>query len=258
MRRKVINGVLLLCFLAACSAPVGVQQDYQPEAPGAGLSVWEAGYPLQYKDWQASVHGQVHLDGDDNAPDCTGCHIDPASGEVQTAAFQSDIHRRCARCHSDEARMSQYGVSTDVVETYLADYHGTTIEFYRAVSPDAHRAEADCSDCHGSHAILPPEDDRSSVAAASLIDTCRKCHHDAPPNYAAAYGHYRPVRTPVSTGESPVVFWVKLFYQSMIPLILGGMVGYIGLDVRHRLRKRKSSRQPQPDEDSNETGDHER
>jgi hypothetical protein len=35
------------------------------------------------------------------------------------------------------------------------------------------------------------------------------------------------------------VFWVKLFYQAVIPVVLVGMVGYIGLDVAHRRRQRQ-------------------
>jgi hypothetical protein len=133
--------------------------------------------------------------------------------------------------------MTQYGVSTDVYDTYLADYHGATIAYYRAMAPDTRRSEAVCSDCHGSHAIYPPEDERSTVTAANLEFTCQKCHHAATSNFAAAYGHYRPIRSPVSSADSPFVFVVKLLYQAMIPVTLGSMIGYIALDIRHRVKK---------------------
>lgn len=75
--------------------------------------------------------------------------------------------------------------------------------------------------------------------AANLTATCQKCHHDAPAAFASAFGHYRTALTPVSSAESPIVFWVKLFYQSLTPVILGGMFFYIMVDIRFRLKNRK-------------------
>lgn len=235
--RKFILGLWMLAVLTACSGTdLSV---YEPEASDVPLETWQEAYPVEYSDWEDSAHGQAYLNGDSNAPGCTDCHDDPESGEIRTAAFNLEIPARCARCHSDESTMSEYDISADVYDTYLADYHGTTIAYYQAADTDAYRYEAVCSDCHGSHAIYAPEDERSSVAGANLTTTCQKCHHDAPADFASAFGHYRPAHTPVSSAESPILFWVKLFYQALIPVTLGGMILYIILDIRFRLQKRK-------------------
>ena len=233
-------GLFLIAFLAACSNTNRISTSFQP-APDVDLEAMAVKYPFEYDAWADSVHGEAYLSGDENAPSCTDCHADPASGEIRTAAFQLDIPNRCGRCHGDETLMADYEISSDVYDTYLADYHGTTIAYYQAINSENYRYEAVCSDCHGSHAIYPADDWQSLVNPLNLQTTCQKCHHDVSENFTAAFGHYRPSRSPASLAESPVIFWVKLFYQIMIPIALGGMVGFIVLDIRFRLKKRKSS-----------------
>jgi 5-methylcytosine-specific restriction endonuclease McrA len=236
LMRNFFIGLGMLMLLSACSS-AGLPA-YQPEALDVPLETWQEKYPLEYDDWQASVHGQAYLAGDTNAPACTDCHSDPENEEMRTAAFRLDIPNRCARCHADESVMSQYEISSDAYDTYLADYHGTTIQYYRAVAPSTWRYEAVCSDCHSSHAIYPAEDERSTVAPINLTTTCQRCHHDASYSFTSAYGHYRPIRSPVAPQDTVLVFIVKLIYQAMIPVTLGMMVAYIGIDIRHRLRNR--------------------
>ena len=112
--RIILFAVLGAALLTGCGQ--AETPAYTP-AGNADLDAMAAEYPMQYEQWAESVHGQASLAGDANAPDCLDCHADPASGEIQTAAFQLDIPKRCARCHADEDMMAQYGVSADVVET---------------------------------------------------------------------------------------------------------------------------------------------
>ena len=151
--RNIYIGVWLAILLSACSANAGLAV-YEPEASDVPLETWEELYPIEYADWADSVHGQAYLAGDSNAPACTDCHSDPETGEVRTTAFNLDIPNRCGSCHSDEEMMSEYEISADVYDTYLADYHGTTIAYYHAMGTDTLRYEAVCSDCHGSHAVV--------------------------------------------------------------------------------------------------------
>jgi hypothetical protein len=227
-------------LLAACASQAEDLTQYAPAPLEASLETWAVRYPLQYDEWEGSAHGQAFLAGKAEAPGCTGCHPDPESGAIRTAAFRNEIPGRCGRCHADAVMMAPYGLSADVYDTYLAEYHGQTVAYYRAAAPDTWRFEAVCSDCHGSHATPALDDPQSPVAAANLTATCQKCHHDASFEFASAFGHYRPGHSPVSASDSSVVFWVKLFYQAMIPVVLVGMVGYIGLDVRHRRRHKQN------------------
>ena len=224
---------LLLLALTACSAPA--KPVTAPPTPAETVSIeeWAQRYPNEYNDWKDSVHGVAYLAGNKDAPGCTDCHGDPASGEFNTSAFRAEIPSRCARCHDNEQMMAKYQVATDAYDTYLPGYHGTTIEYYRANDPTSWRYEAVCSDCHQAHAIYKPDDPRSSVAPANLLQTCQKCHPGAQANFAApTNGHFRTTRA-----ASRLVFYVGLFYKILIPLVIGAMLFYIVLDIVHRVRK---------------------
>jgi hypothetical protein len=65
--------------------------------------------------------------------------------------------------------MSQYDISTDVFDTYVADFHGTTVTLFEKQTPDHETNKAVCYDCHGVHNILPSTDENSSVIKANLI-----------------------------------------------------------------------------------------
>lgn len=236
--RKSSIGILMLVLLAACS-PNADLSVFAPESSDVPLRVWMRTYPIEFEEWSDSVHGAAYLEGDTNAPTCNDCHDAPETADTGTAAFHLEIPDRCGRCHDDEAKMSQYDIATDVYDTYLADFHGTTIAYYRAVDPNSIRYEAVCTDCHGSHAIFASDNENSTVHANNLIATCQKCHADATTAFASAFGHYRTTLSPVSSADSPIVFVVKLFYQALTPIILGSMMLYILIDVRFRLKNRK-------------------
>ena len=63
----------------------------------------------------------------------------PAS--TATACITSKIHARlhfrlqspemCGKCHADKELMQKYGISTDVFDTYVADFHGTTVAIFK-------------------------------------------------------------------------------------------------------------------------------
>lgn len=229
--------------MTACSQVKSIA-NYSP-AGEVDLPYWEEAFPQQYAEWADSVHGEIYLSGDDNAPTCNDCHEGPFEGdEIRTAELHLATPARCARCHSDDTLMEQYDIATDVYETYLADFHGVTINYYAQSNPTAIRDEAVCSDCHGSHAIYPKEVARSSISVANLQATCAKCHSGVPKAFTSAYGHYRPVISPASAkADSIVVFIVKLAYQMLIPIVLGGMLAYNALDIYHRVKRKKVAKE---------------
>ena len=50
--------------------------------------------------------------------------------------------------------MKKYGLSTNVMQTYLADFHGMTASLQKpGARPRAARVAALCIDCHGVHDI---------------------------------------------------------------------------------------------------------
>jgi hypothetical protein len=236
LKQTIHVGLCLVLLLAGCLACAPKPQ--VAPAPGQSdvtLEEWAARYPAEYSDWKDSVHGTAYLAGDTDAPGCTSCHADPASGEIETAAFRLDIPTRCASCHADQAKMARHDLPADTYATYVADdYHGKTIAYYRNHDTTTWRYEAVCSDCHGSHAVYGPEDPRSSVAQGNLLTTCQQCHLGAAPHFVDfASGHFR-----TALARSPLVHYVSLAYRILIPLVIGLMLAYIALDIVHRLRRR--------------------
>lgn len=238
MKRIVFLSLLMLLALSACSLVQGEPPKAAPAPAKSDVDMQEMArlYPKEYNDWKSSVHGAAYLAGNADAPGCTDCHGDPADGDIKTAAFRLEIPERCARCHDNAQLMAKYDIAADTYESYLADYHGTTVAYYRAHDTNAWRYEATCSDCHGSHAVYKVDDPKSKVAPANLLATCQKCHQGAEAGFAtAAIGHLR-----VSTASSALIYYVGLAYRVLIPVVIGGMLAYIALDIVHRLRNRRA------------------
>jgi hypothetical protein len=134
--------------------------------------------------------------------------------------------------------MAKYGVSTDVFDTYVADFHGTTVALFEKVAPDQETNKPVCIDCHGVHDMRKVDDPESRVIKENLLVTCQKCHPSATANFPNAWlSHYRP--SPV---HYPSVYFVNLFYDFFIPTVLGGMAVFVVLDGSRRLINRRRER----------------
>lgn len=168
-----------------------------------------------------SVHGR-HLgtEAEGDVPVCTDCHRSHDIGgphQQQWSLATADV---CGRCHADDARMKKYGLSTAVLRTYLADFHGKTASLrqHQGTPPDG-LVVAKCTDCHGVHDIQAADAPTSPVMKANLQRTCQKCHAGANPNFSDAWlSHYEP-----SLEKAPVVYAVKLGYALLIPFMMGGL-----------------------------------
>jgi hypothetical protein len=142
----------------------------------------------------------------------------------------------CADCHADEELMKRHGISTVVFETYIADFHGTTVEVFSKITPDQETNKPVCVDCHGVHNMKSASDPESQVMKDNLLNTCQKCHPDAQENFPNSWlGHYVP-----SIDKYPLLFFVDLFYKIVIPVTVGGMVAFVAIDAQFRIRKRLS------------------
>jgi hypothetical protein len=181
------------------------------------------------------VHGAALL-GEDNpdVPICTDCHGVHDIGDPTTVAFRLKSPQMCGDCHADSAMMQKYGISTDVFDTYVADFHGTTVELFEKQHPDQETNKAVCYDCHGVHNILPTTDEHSQVIKQNLLTTCQKCHPDATDNFPDSWtSHFKP-----SLENNTLVYLVDLFYAILIPFTVGAMVLFIGTDVFRRVWNR--------------------
>ena len=182
-----------------------------------------------------SVHGEALL-GEDNpdVPVCTDCHGVHDIADPTTSAFRSNSPEMCGKCHADATRMAKYDISTDVFNTYVADFHGTTVELFEKQHPDQETNKAVCYDCHGIHNIKATKDEGSQVVKENLLVTCQKCHPDATANFPDAWtSHFKP-----SLQHNPLVYFVDLFYMILIPLTVSGFLLFIGTDIFRRLWER--------------------
>ena len=179
-----------------------------------------------------SVHGAALL-GEDNpdVPVCTDCHGVHNIADPTTDAFRLDSPNMCGTCHADSEMMAKYDISTDVFETYVADFHGTTVTIFERQSPEVGTNKAVCYDCHGIHNILPATDENSQVIKAHLLTTCRQCHPDATENFPDSWtSHFKP-----SLENNTLVYLVDLFYLIVIPATIGGFALFIGTDIFRRM-----------------------
>lgn len=183
-----------------------------------------------YKQYEESVHGSALIgEGNPDVPTCIDCHGVHSIANPLTYWFHNNSPLICADCHTDEKRMAKYGISTDVWNTYVADFHGTTVELFVKYSPDQPTNKPVCTDCHGVHDIKEVTDPEARVVKENLLRVCRECHPDATPNFPSAWvGHYR-----ASPERHPLVYYVELFYRILIPLVLGFFGGVIVLETLH-------------------------
>jgi hypothetical protein len=168
--------------------------------------------------YSRSVHGRA-LDGNEDVPVCTDCHRSHDIADPRTEAWRLATPELCGRCHTDPRRMEKYGLSTNVVKTYLADFHGMSASLRKSGGGDG-KLTALCTDCHGIHDIASVKDPDSPAMRANLTRTCGKCHEGASETFPAAWlSHYEP-----SWSKAPLVYAVKVFYAGFIPFVIGGLV----------------------------------
>jgi cytochrome b subunit of formate dehydrogenase len=123
-------------------------------------------HPIQI--YARSVHGQATRGGVYVAASCNDCHstggtahkiLGPGSPDSSINHF--NIPTTCGQCHK--------GVESD----YWEGIHGQL----------AARGETDapvCTDCHGEHGILSPDDPLSPVSGSKVAEmTCSPCHESA-------------------------------------------------------------------------------
>ncbi len=205
-----------------------------------------------FTQYATSVHGKGVLeDNNPDVPTCTTCHGVHNIPNPTTAAFRNSSIQLCANCHTDKSLMDKYGISTQVLNTYVADFHGTTVNLFSLQSPGEMTNKPVCYDCHGIHNISMVSDPKNGLEIKqNLLTACRRCHPDANTNFPDSWtSHYIP-----SAQNYPLVYYVNLFYQYFIPLVLGGMALFILTDVFRRLMHRRRPNHAEPTGEEAQTG----
>ena len=205
-----------------------------------------------YDVYKNSVHGAALLEDDNyDVPTCSDCHDNHSNTGPSDPGYVLFSPQLCADCHADEELMGKYGVNTDVFETYISDFHGTTVQIFEQIAPDQETNKPVCIDCHGVHDIRSPEDAASTVMKENLLDTCQRCHPDATVEFDDSWlAHYKP-----DLEKHPIIYIVNVFYWIVIPATVGGMVFFIATDVGKTISKRLKRNKPSAEESKPEEGD---
>lgn len=193
-----------------------------------------------YKRYEHSVHGEALIgEGNPDVPTCIDCHgVHNVSGPSTSESFHLSSPLLCAECHADEELMGKYGISTDVFDTYISDFHGTTVLFESEI-PGQETNKPVCIDCHGVHDMRKVNDPESTVIKENLLTTCQKCHPDANANFPSSWlGHYIPDRN-----VYPAVFYIETFYKIVIPVMVIGMLIFVISDFIRRYIIGRKERQ---------------
>ena len=199
-----------------------------------------------YAQYAKSAHGAALLgEGNPDVPTCIDCHTVHSTPDPRTARFRVNSPQICARCHTDEKKMKRYGLSTAVLQTYVADFHGSTITLFQKNHPGQQTNKPVCFSCHGVHDIPHAADPEKGLRTkANLLKACQGCHPDATASFPDAWmSHFAP-----DPKRTPLVYWVRRFYQVLIPVTVGGMALFVALDfARRRFDRRRAGAATTPE-----------
>ncbi len=128
----------------------------------------------QVKAYSKSVHGVALHNGVADAATCRSCHGSEhkilSSSDLASRTNKKNLADTCATCHSDPKFLAKHQIPfAKPVEAYRLTVHG------REVAKGNNKA-ASCSDCHGSHGILPSSDPKGKVNRMNVAATCGACH----------------------------------------------------------------------------------
>ncbi|MFN2372049.1 MAG: cytochrome b/b6 domain-containing protein [Candidatus Krumholzibacteriia bacterium] len=191
-------------------------------------------HSLIQQEFEAGIHGELVARGEVDAPTCTHCHGE--HGILATADPRSPVspfrvaEATCTPCHDSAKLNEKYELPTGRLQSYVDSYHGLK-------SRAGDKTVANCASCHGAHLILPSDNPASSVAPQNLEATCGHCHTGISSEKAIKSNIHAP-----STGQaSGWPYFIRIIYQVLIVLVIGGMTTYCILDwlrqVRNMMKK---------------------
>ncbi len=213
---------------AVCTDCHGAHDIGKPSAPRSRISrTCSKCHEKVFKAYAGSVHGSALQEKENpDVPSCTDCHRAHDIVDPRLNAWRLETPQMCGRCHTDEKMMGKYKLSTQVLSSYLQDFHGATVQLQKGTA-GGKAITALCTDCHGIHDIAKVDGPHSKVMQENLLQTCRTCHPGASPSFSAAWlSHYEP-----SLERAPLVYLVDLFYRFLIPFMIGGLILQIALHL---------------------------
>lgn len=128
----------------------------------------------EFQSYQSSIHGLAHKEGDLEAPLCVDCHGNHSIQTIdspESSVSPTNLVQTCLSCHKEKEieTIDPEHSQKEFFLSYEESVHGR-------ISPETGRRIAVCSDCHGSHAILPSDAARSVINKKNIPADCGSCH----------------------------------------------------------------------------------
>jgi cytochrome b subunit of formate dehydrogenase len=119
------------------------------------------------------THAKATKAGGAPAATCVECHGGAheilAADDAKSPVNHGNIPVTCGKCHGQKFLVESTGESAQTFVSYQESVHGLATE-------KGSKKAAVCTDCHGSHAILPANDEKSPIYKFNVPSTCGKCH----------------------------------------------------------------------------------
>jgi cytochrome b subunit of formate dehydrogenase len=122
------------------------------------------------EEFKRSIHATGEAKDGLRLPVCEDCHTSHQIQRADRPGFRTLMMQQCGGCHTEET------------ETFFETFHGK-------VSRLGTEGAAKCSDCHGSHGILPTTDPASTLSRANIVGTCAQCHPGSNRRFAGYLTH---------------------------------------------------------------------
>ncbi len=190
-----------LVVTATCASCHGAHSELPPDNPDSPVNpnniadtcgACHQGIEEQFR---ASIHWTDDPITEDDHPTCEDCHASHTIMRTEEVGFRTLMMEQCGRCHTDET------------ETFFDTFHGK-------VSRLGGEGVAKCSDCHGTHGILPPTDPASMLGRDNVVETCGQCHEGSHRQFAGYLTH----ATHHDRDRYPYLFWS---FWGMTVLLIG-------------------------------------
>lgn len=159
-----------------CHTQVNVMND--PVCLSSGPVDCSVCHAENVNNYYLSIHGQLNVQNDPDAPYCTDCHgkhLMKRKVNLTSRTFAQNIPSLCADCHQKgkkaaERMVKEHNVNTNVINNYTMSIHG------KGLLQSGLMVTATCVDCHTAHLELPAADTLSSVNLKNIAATCGNCH----------------------------------------------------------------------------------
>lgn len=144
-----------------------------------------------------SIHATGEPKHGKQLPSCEDCHSSHSIRRHDAPGFRTEILAQCGTCHEEET------------ESFFETFHGKVTRL-------GTEGAAKCSDCHGSHNILPTSDPASTLSRANVVATCGQCHPGSNRQFAGYLTH----ATHHDKDRFPWLYWSFLFMTTLLVVTL--------------------------------------